>query len=261
VLLSWPWGNLLPYQRQRPRASAKSRVNLVGRDAALELWPHDKQANSLTGAIATFRRQRPRKTSISPRFVFVTSIWTYDSLVVVGPELLAVHQRVGHAGRMAAHANDLSPIPSAPFDDLDLDRDENEEEWERRVMDLASARIAASRARLERLGIIDADGKLVSSELPPDMLPDSDTTLETGWGRMTRPRILVVAGPPSSGKTTYFPVTAFGVDSFNIDDRCAQIQGSYRAISREVRRAVAKECEVFVQQHIQQGLSLGGDDA
>jgi hypothetical protein len=33
---------------------------------------------------------------------------------------------------------------------------------------------------LERLGIIDANGDLVSHELPPDMLPDSDTTLETG---------------------------------------------------------------------------------
>jgi hypothetical protein len=79
-----------------------------------------------------------------------------------------------------AHANDISVIPSAPFDDLDLDLDEDEEEWERRVMDLASVRIAAARTRLERLGIIDADGKVVSTELPPDMLPDSDTTLETG---------------------------------------------------------------------------------
>ncbi len=78
---------------------------------------------------------------------------------------------------VAAHSN---PIPSAPVDDLDLDRDEDEEEWERRVMELASARIAAARARLERLGIIDAQGNLVSSELPPDMRPDSDTTLETG---------------------------------------------------------------------------------
>jgi predicted ABC-type ATPase len=65
---------------------------------------------------------------------------------------------------------------------------------------------------------------------------------------MARPR--VVAGPPGSGKTRYFPVTAFGVDSFNIDDRCAQILGSYRAIPRDVRRAVAKECERFVHDHI-----------
>jgi predicted ABC-type ATPase len=68
--------------------------------------------------------------------------------------------------------------------------------------------------------------------------------------------MLIVAGPPGSGKTTFFPVTAFGVDSFNIDDRCAQILGSYRAISREVRRAVAKECERFVRDHIEHGLSF-----
>jgi predicted ABC-type ATPase len=68
--------------------------------------------------------------------------------------------------------------------------------------------------------------------------------------------MLVVAGPPGSGKTTYFPVAAFGVDSFNIDDRCAQIVGSYRAISRDVRRAVAKECERFVRDRIGRGQSF-----
>jgi predicted ABC-type ATPase len=73
---------------------------------------------------------------------------------------------------------------------------------------------------------------------------------------MARARMVVVAGPPGSGKTTYFPVTALRVDSFNIDDRCAQIQGSYRAISRDVRRAVAKECERFVRDHIDHGLSF-----
>lgn len=75
---------------------------------------------------------------------------------------------------------DPSPIPSARVDDLDLDLAADEEEWERRVMQLAAARVEAARARLERLGIIDADGKLVSRELPPDMMPESDTTLETG---------------------------------------------------------------------------------
>ncbi|MGH7285446.1 MAG: hypothetical protein ACRELY_28320 [Polyangiaceae bacterium] len=62
--------------------------------------------------------------------------------------------------------------------------------------------------------------------------------------------MVVVAGPPGSGKTRYFPVTAFGIDAFNIDDRCAQILGSYRAIPRDVRRAVANECERFVLDHI-----------
>ena len=51
-------------------------------------------------------------------------------------------------------------------------------------------------------------------------------------------------------------MTAFGVVGFNIDDRCAQILGSYRAIPRHVRRAVAKECERFVQRHIETGRSF-----
>ncbi len=95
--------------------------------------------------------------------------------------MMAVPPRMGHPFIMHARASEpVSPIPSAPFDDLDLDRPEDEEEWDRRVMALAAARIAAERVRLERLGIIDANGDLVSRELPPDMLPDSDTTLETG---------------------------------------------------------------------------------
>jgi predicted ABC-type ATPase len=65
--------------------------------------------------------------------------------------------------------------------------------------------------------------------------------------------MIVVAGPPGSGKTSAFPVTALGIDAFNIDDRCAQLLGSYRSISREVRRAVAAECEQFVLGHIQAG--------
>lgn len=45
---------------------------------------------------------------------------------------------------------------------------------------LAASRVESARARLERLGVITADGNLVSRELPPDMAPESDTTLETG---------------------------------------------------------------------------------
>jgi hypothetical protein len=82
---------------------------------------------------------------------------------------------------MQARATETSsPIPSARFDDLDLDRAEDEEEWERRVMALAATRIVAERARLEQLGIVDANGDLVSRELPPDMLPESEATVETG---------------------------------------------------------------------------------
>lgn len=71
-------------------------------------------------------------------------------------------------------------IPNATFADLDLDRPEDREEWRRRRMVLAAARIADERVRMERLGIIDASGELVSRQLPPDMLPESETTVETG---------------------------------------------------------------------------------
>lgn len=47
----------------------------------------------------------------------------------------------------------------------------------------------------------------------------------------------LIAGPPGSGKTTTFPLGALGVYAFNIDDRCAQLVGSYLAIPRHVRAA------------------------
>jgi predicted ABC-type ATPase len=62
--------------------------------------------------------------------------------------------------------------------------------------------------------------------------------------------MLVFAGPPGSGKSTFFPVAALGVDAFSIDDRCAQIVGSYRAIPPTVRKAVSQQCETFVAEHI-----------
>jgi hypothetical protein len=95
-------------------------------------------------------------------------------------DTVAVRCPMVHPSIMPPANDHRSPIPSAPFDDLDLYRPEDEEEWERRVMALATARIAAERARLERLGIVDARGDLVSRELPSDMLPESETTLETG---------------------------------------------------------------------------------
>jgi hypothetical protein len=39
-------------------------------------------------------------------------------------------------------------------------------------MALAAARIATERIRLERLGIIGADGELISRVVPPDMLQE-----------------------------------------------------------------------------------------
>ena len=48
--------------------------------------------------------------------------------------------------------------------------------------------------------------------------------------------MIVVAGPPGSGKTTFFPVVAFGVDAFNIDDRCAHASDERASDQAELAR-------------------------
>ena len=48
--------------------------------------------------------------------------------------------------------------------------------------------------------------------------------------------MIVVAGPPGSGKSSVFPVAETGVAYFNIDDRSAALNdGSYQNISPEIR--------------------------
>jgi hypothetical protein len=42
--------------------------------------------------------------------------------------------------------------------------------------ELADARLATAQKRLQRLGIVDDKGELVSDETPPDILPGSETT-------------------------------------------------------------------------------------
>jgi hypothetical protein len=49
--------------------------------------------------------------------------------------------------------------------------------------------------------------------------------------------MIVVASPPGSGKSSRFSLSAFGVESFNADDRAAELNsGSLRKISNEIRR-------------------------
>jgi predicted ABC-type ATPase len=59
--------------------------------------------------------------------------------------------------------------------------------------------------------------------------------------------MFVVAGPPGSGKSTAFPVSGFGVASFNADDRAAALNGgSYIGISKQIRGQVNREYAEFV---------------
>ena len=63
--------------------------------------------------------------------------------------------------------------------------------------------------------------------------------------------MFIVAGPPGSGKSTAFPVAAFGVDHFNADDRAAALNnGSYRDIPRDIRSRVNILFETFVLDRI-----------
>ena len=40
-----------------------------------------------------------------------------------------------------------------------------------------------------------------------------------------RPEMIVVAGPPGSGKSSIFPLSQFGTKYFNADDRAAELNG------------------------------------
>ncbi len=64
--------------------------------------------------------------------------------------------------------------------------------------------------------------------------------------------MFIVAGPPGSGKSTAFPVAAFGVDYFNADDQAAALnKGSYSDIPCDIRARVSTLFERFVLAHIE----------
>lgn len=51
--------------------------------------------------------------------------------------------------------------------------------WRAASLQTAAERIAAEEQRLRKMGIIDEDGNLATSDLPSDMLPGSKTDVET----------------------------------------------------------------------------------
>ncbi len=69
--------------------------------------------------------------------------------------------------------------------------------------------------------------------------------------------MIVIAGPPGSGKSTLYPVASFGVACFNADDRAAELNGgSYVGISSQVREQVNREFEAFVLDCVAKRLSF-----
>lgn len=64
-------------------------------------------------------------------------------------------------------------------------------------------------------------------------------------------RMIVVAGPPGSGKSSIFPISGFGFPCFNADDRAAELNGgSFVGISKQVRAIVNQEFQAFVLDNI-----------
>lgn len=72
-----------------------------------------------------------------------------------------------------------------------------------------------------------------------------------------KPEMIVIAGPSGSGKSRHFGAQSFGVAYFNVDDRCAELNGgSYVAIPAEIRKQVQHECERFISDCTTRGISF-----
>ena len=63
--------------------------------------------------------------------------------------------------------------------------------------------------------------------------------------------MVVIAGPPGSGKSTAFPVAETGFDHFD-DVDAERNAGSYHNISPDIRAAANRQCENSIQEHIRQ---------
>lgn len=74
--------------------------------------------------------------------------------------------------------------------------------------------------------------------------------------------MIIVAGPPGGGKSTHFAVRTTGVDSYNSDDRAAQLNaGSYHQIPVDIRTAAGQQLQQFIESHIEARVSFAFENA
>ncbi len=73
---------------------------------------------------------------------------------------------------------------------------------------------------------------------------------EPAYPFFMRPVMVVIAGPPGSGKSTAFPVRESGVDYFNADDVAATLNQSYQKVPPHIRAEANRRFEAFVLDHI-----------
>jgi len=72
-----------------------------------------------------------------------------------------------------------------------------------------------------------------------------------------KPEMIVVAGPSGSGKSRYFAARRFGIAFFNVDDRCAELNGGiYAGIPAAIRTQAQQECQRFINDCISQATSF-----
>jgi predicted ABC-type ATPase len=72
-----------------------------------------------------------------------------------------------------------------------------------------------------------------------------------------KPEMIVIAGPSGSGKSRYFAARSFGIAFFNVDDRCAELNGgNYGGIPVAIRTQAQQECERFISDCTAQGTSF-----
>jgi hypothetical protein len=95
-------------------------------------------------------------------------------------------------------ASSLRPLT---IDSIDVENDQEFDALTRQVLDAGNLIARREREEMIRKGILDARGNLLKTELPDDMKHED----RDFGGSFSRPRMVVVAGPPGSGKTTRFP--------------------------------------------------------